>query len=103
VQQGAYERTREIHNDTKNIRDDTENIRDDTRGILVRRSTAWIWLVLITRASRRKLSFWQSWSLYAMPGTRLVITKGAFPELENPSSRISCSGLKTHRPKTCFG
>ena len=38
-----------------------------------------------------------------MQGTRLAITTDVFLALENQSSKISCSGLRTHRTKMCFG
>jgi hypothetical protein len=39
MQQGVYERTRNIHNDTKDILDDKKT-HDDTKNILVRQFTA---------------------------------------------------------------
>ena len=84
----------------------TGNINDDTKNILVRRFTAQIWSILMTQNSYRKpqtLRFWKSWNLFVMLATRLVITKHASLELDNQSSKTSCSGLKIPKTKMYFG
>jgi len=97
---------KDIHEKAGNIHDETKDIHNETKNILVRQSIAYIYSVLVTQTSNRKLQilkFWQGWNQCLMLGTRLVIMSNALLGLENLFSWTSCSGPRTLRSEMCFG